>query len=63
MKRTKKIALIMLAVALMAVCFVFGASAETWGDYEYIVLEDGTVEITKYNGSETELVIPEMIDG
>lgn len=28
MKRTKKIALIMLAVALMAVCFVFGASAE-----------------------------------
>lgn len=27
MKRTKKIALIMLAVALMAVCFVFGASA------------------------------------
>ena len=63
MKRTKKIALIMLAVALMAVCFVFGASAETWGDYEYTVLEDGTVEITKYNGTETELVIPEEIDG
>ena len=63
MKRTKKIVLIMLAVSLMAVCFVFGVSAETWGDYEYAVLEDGTVEITKYNGSETELVIPEMIDG
>lgn len=63
MKRTKKIALIMLAVVLMAVCFVFGASAETWGDYEYAVLEDGTVEITKYNGSDTELVIPEIIDG
>ena len=63
MKKTKKIALILMTVVLMAVCFVFGASAETWGDYEYTVLEDGTVEITDYIGDDTELVIPEEIDG
>lgn len=63
MKRTKKIALIMLAVALMAVCFVFCASAETWGDYEYTVLEDGTVEITDYTGNDIELIIPSEISG
>ena len=43
--------------------------AETYGDYEYIVLEDGTVSITNYNGicestEETiELDIPLQIDG
>lgn len=63
MKKTKRIALILMTVVLMAVCFVFGASAETWGDYEYTVLEDGTVEITDYIGDDTELVIPEEIDG
>ena len=33
MKRTKKIALIMLAVMLMAVCFIFGTSAVSFDDY------------------------------
>ena len=31
--------------------------------FEYIVLEDGTAQITDYTGSETELVIPSEIDG
>lgn len=33
------------------------------GDYEYNVLYDGTVEITEYDGSATELKIPSEIDG
>ncbi len=39
------------------------ASAATYGDYEYTVLDDGTVEITKYTGSEANLKIPSEIDG
>ena len=39
------------------------ASAETYGDYEYQVLDDGTVEISKYRGSDEEVNIPSAIDG
>ncbi len=57
MKRTKKIALIMLAVVLMAVCFVFGASAERTvvisgncgaeGDnVTYVLYDDGELVIS-----------------
>ncbi|MGN0660293.1 MAG: leucine-rich repeat domain-containing protein, partial [Oscillospiraceae bacterium] len=35
----------------------------TFGDYEYDVLSDGTVEITGYTGSATELSILSEIDG
>lgn len=38
-------------------------SAETSGDYSYTVLEDGTVEITDYLGSDSEVIIPTEIDG
>ncbi|MEE1060579.1 MAG: leucine-rich repeat domain-containing protein [Ruminococcus sp.] len=37
--------------------------SETSGDFEYEVLDDGTVEITKYTGSATEFEIPSEIDG
>ena len=43
--------------------FSLSANAETSGDYEYDVLDDGTVEIMGYNGSATELKIPSEIDG
>ena len=39
------------------------ASAETYGDFQYSVLDDGTVEITKYTGSAEKVDIPEKIDG
>lgn len=41
------------------------ASLPVVGDdgFEYIVLEDGTIEVTGYKGTETELVIPSQIDG
>ena len=33
------------------------------GDYEYTFLDDGTVEISKYIGSDKEITIPDTIDG
>ncbi len=36
---------------------------KTEGDYSYTELEDGTVEITKYNGSELKVDIPAQIGG
>lgn len=38
-------------------------SAETFGDYEYEILENGTVEITGYNGDDEEVNIPSAING
>ena len=35
----------------------------TEGDYQYAVLSDGTVEITKYIGTEEEVVVPDSLDG
>jgi hypothetical protein len=35
----------------------------TFGDYEYTLLEDGTVEIAKYTGTDAEVEIPAKIDG
>ncbi len=61
---------ISLALALLMLLSVFTivpltASAETYtsGDFEYVILEDGTAEITDYSGSETNLTIPSEIDG
>lgn len=47
---------------------VISVSAEdieelTYGDYKYRVLEDNTIEITKYSGDDAELSIPTEIDG
>lgn len=47
---------------------VISASAEdaevlTYGDYDYTILEDGTVEIAKYNGTDEVVEIPSEIDG
>lgn len=36
--------------------------AETYDDYEYTLLDDGTVEISDYTGSDTEIQIPSVID-
>ena len=49
--------------AMVVICAVC-AGAETYGDFEYSVRDDGTVEITNYIGWEAEKVdIPEKIDG
>lgn len=77
MKHTTK--LLSLALALLMLVSVFtglpltaGAVTidinsssyyETSGDFEYGVLQDGTVEIKRYKGNEKELEIPDTIEG
>ena len=61
--KVKKWLLGFMTFAAMAVLCVVCAGAETYGDFEYGVLGDGTVEITNYNGSAKVVDIPEMIDG
>ena len=39
------------------------AGAETYGDFWYDILDDGTVEITDYSGSAENVNIPAEIDG
>ena len=61
----------LMLVWVMILCLVpLGAWAETTanvplvcGDYAYILLEDGTAEITAYSGDAEDLAIPGMLDG
>ena len=61
--KLKKWLLGLMTFAAMVVLCVVCAGAETYGDFKYCVLDDGTVEITGYNGSAEKVDIPEMIDG
>ncbi len=56
---------VMLLIVLCGIAGSIGVVyAETYGDFEYSVINDGAeIEITGYNGSATELVIPSDIDG
>lgn len=47
----------------MAVICIISATAEAYGDFEYTVLDDGTIEINLYNGSSATVEIPSEIDG
>lgn len=58
----KKPAFLLFIALLLSLLFT-AAAAETSGDFDYEVLEDGTVSITKYNGSGSQLEIPETLDG
>lgn len=54
---------LVMVVGLVGIMPIAGVSAETSGDYEYEILDDGTVEITDYFGDAAELEIPDTIDG
>ena len=65
----KWFAALLLIVVMLCACWT-GAVAEdeeretfTSGDYEYALLDDGTVEITGYNGKAEKLTIPNMLNG
>ena len=53
---------LMLVVSTVTGMTVHADTSED-GVYEYSVLEDGTIEITDYYGSENDLMIPSEIDG
>ena len=61
--KVKKWLLGLVTFAAMVVICAVCASAETYGDFEYSVRDDGTVEITDYSGSAEKVDIPEKIDG
>ena len=48
---------------LMPTVWAGASSLKTLGDYEYIVLDNGTAEIVRYLGKEETVVIPETLDG
>ncbi len=60
---------LLMVVVMMCACWT-GVLAEdveretfTSGDYEYALLDDGTVEITKYNGKAEDLIIADTLEG
>ena len=61
--KVKKWLLGLVTFAAMAVICAVCAGAQTYGDFNYSVLDDGTVNITDYNGSAEKVVIPDTIDG
>lgn len=67
----KKIIAVIMALACIVCVFASCGKKDdtpkelTSGDYTYVVLEDGTVKITKYNGTSDEIErdLPSEIDG
>lgn len=61
------VALLSVLMALLVTCAWAEEAAEptvyTSGDYQYVLLEDGTAEISRYSGRDKELTIPATIDG
>ena len=78
-EKTKKLTAIVLTAIMIASAFsvlpvsaaiiendtsvVSASDTLKSGDYEYSLLDDGTVEITKYIGSVSDVTIPNMIGG
>lgn len=63
MKTIKKSLSVFLALVMLLSVFAVAsvsANAKKSGDFEYIVLDDGTAEITDYLGSAANLIIPNM---
>ena len=62
----KKLVCFALILSMLLTCFTIAAAAEnteyTSGGFRYVILEDGTAEITYYLGDK-DLVIPSEIDG
>ena len=67
MRSGKKILAIALVFCMVVVNGVWPAGKEkvhaaVSGDYEYVDAGDGTVCITKYKGTDTEVTVPEQVD-
>ena len=66
---TRFVKLLACLLSIVLVCaFMFAipskkVMADTYGDYEYVVMDDNTVKITGYSGSASSLEIPAEING
>ena len=64
MKQSKLFMAILLAMLCLFACAAADEPVEyTCGDYKYVLLEDGTAEITDYTGKAATLTVPDMLDG
>ncbi len=67
MKKTLSLLLTLLIVSAMLPMTAVSVSAEsgmlTDGDYSYVVLDNGTAEIKKYNGAQTQITVPTELGG
>ena len=61
--KVKKWLLGLVTFAAMVVICAVCAGAEIYGNFWYNILDDGTVEISRYYGSAEKVDIPEKIDG
>lgn len=62
--KMKRIILCVITLCLIGMLVPkLAVRAEASGAFEYTILEDNTVELTKYLGSETSVYIPDRIDG
>ena len=61
--KVKKWLLGLITFAAMVVICAVCAGAEIYGNFWYSILDDGTVEISRYYGSAEKVDIPEKIDG
>ena len=65
-KMQVSLSILLAAVMLIGMCAVLpvtAAGAKTSGDYEYENINDGTVRITGYTGTDDIITIPSEIDG
>lgn len=63
MKNTMKKITMLFAVVIIAVLFGVSASAGAQEEYKFNELSNGSLEITQYVGSKTEIYIPSEING
>ena len=61
--KLKKWLLGLVTFAAMVVLCAICAGAENYNGFNYNLMKDGTVQITGYNGKETDLSVPAVIDG
>ena len=59
----KKTVALLLVLIMLLTSFVGCTQANPASDFEYQERDDGTIEITKYIGKSTQVVIPKKIDG
>ena len=63
MKKIRAIAVMLVMTLILAQLPMLSASADTYGDFSYTVLSDGTAAIASYSGTDADVVIPSEING
>lgn len=63
MKRIACVFLSLMLVSAMIVGMTGQAATLSHGDYQYTLNEDGTAALTKYLGSQKDLILPDSLDG